>query len=189
MINKNTSFLDIRVPYFSYNEFYNFTSNINSRNFVKTFFDCNTKQLPLNVFSIHDKSSLSVKRKFKKIVSLFREETNNDGPYYSEYGNPNLGFCGNYVIVEEFNNAVAIIGGFSFTRKNIINYNTNEIISFYYELSWIWIHPYRRNNKLFSKLWDELKNYYGDFTVQKPYSEQMKKFLLSKGYSYSDVAS
>lgn len=177
---QSKQFFNIVPPTISESDYFQLSTQPGSTTFTKRFFDDNPVALPSGIINIHDNAPIGIKRKFKKIVSMFREETENEGPHYSEYARVNLGYNANYTIVERCRDGYVVIGAFGFTKRNKMDHFTNEVIEQRFELSWVWIHPYRRGSGVFSNLWEKLRNYYGQFDVQRPYSLSMQKFLMSK---------
>ena len=49
-------------------------------------------------------------------------------------------------------------------------------------LEWVWIHPFKRRKGVLTATWPNLKNYYGDFLVNRA-SEPMRRFLEKQGQS------
>lgn len=46
-----------------------------------------------------------------------------------------------------------------------------------YFLDWVWFHPFARNRGNLKKAWPIFKTKFGDFTLTKPLSAHMEKFL------------
>lgn len=46
-----------------------------------------------------------------------------------------------------------------------------------YVLDWVWFHPFSRNRGKLKKVWPQLKQKFGKFTVTEPLSPHMKSFL------------
>lgn len=49
-----------------------------------------------------------------------------------------------------------------------------------YVLRWIWIHLSHRNRGKLPGLWKDLEEKFGDFYIDRPVSEDMKKFLKKR---------
>ena len=118
------------------------------------------------------------KEALEKMASYFKRELHYDHLQYSkEDHNDN---CIGILIAEKANDIVKnydhrpnrIIGGACFGKKS----------SGEYFLDWVWFHPFARNRKKLSRIWPELRQKFGQFTVTKPLSAHMAKFLDKHAY-------
>ena len=52
-----------------------------------------------------------------------------------------------------------------------------------WKLAWIWIHPFRRRDKMLSKAWPLFERMFGHFHVEFPVSDGMRSFLQNRQWT------
>lgn len=104
-----------------------------------------------------------------------------------EFGYDNLQYCKNEHTEDYFGilfceRAMDLVKDFDHYPNRVIGGACfRKMITGAYFLDWVWFHPFARNRKNLCEAWPKLRSKFGAFTLTKPLSAHMEKFLDKYG--------
>lgn len=102
------------------------------------------------------------------LAGYFRREMGYDFRQYAY--NEDTDICDHVILISRsWGKERAIVGCVCFRFRDEATPQLN--------LSWVWIHPFLRNQGLLARFWPQFRRDYGLFGIEKPISPAMQKFL------------
>ena len=125
--------------------------------------------LPLNVMCVSSRSPMAHKRAVEAFAYYFRREFQYGFVQYdaSEYTSNQDTLAFLWTVEHDVHIDISV-GACCFRWRD----ESNQ-----WALQWIWLHPYCRRQGRLSETWIAFKNWFGDFDVEPPLSEAMKRFV------------
>lgn len=109
-----------------------------------------------------------------KYALYFKREFGYDFIQYSDQREESLGKCRAFI----FEQGYLTVGAACFRYRKYDDYHG-------WALQWVWIHPYYRDQHIFSNAFPFFKQMFGDFYIEPPFSKTME-YLINKFYGSFD---
>jgi len=134
-----------------------------------------TEQLHCPGLTVTYKSPANHRKAIEQIARYFRREFHYDFVQYLANEEDTKAISYGWLSSGYLGESNTVTGGCSFRWREWSDAPAG------WSLSWIWMHPYCRNNGLLSKNWPCFVARFGEFHVETPYSPAMAAFLNKRG--------
>lgn len=122
---------------------------------------------PRGLLPVGLRSPLAARKAVERIASYFRRECAFDFLQYSAKGDDASAFLW---VGSRYIGETNVAHGAACFRRLVDGWM----------LSWVWLHPYMRDQGLLTKAWSYFEAKFGEFFVDPPLSPAMKSFLIKR---------